>query len=328
MKIPIYHIDAFSSKAFAGNPAGVCPLESWLDDSLLQAIAYENNLSETAFFVPAEKGYHIRWFSPIAEVDLCGHATLATAFVIFNCLPGSMLQSSASSPVSGPRGISDSASSSVSGSTSGNEIIFFSKSGVLKVTRQQDHTTMQEGGGEDLTQQVQGGLQSGLLSMDFPSRTPLPCNAPEDLLEGLQRKPERSAGSGPGVPKPEPLEVLCSEDYFVVFRSESDIMSLTPDMKKLRKLGLRGVIVTAKGDEADFVSRFFAPRLGIDEDPVTGSAHCALIPYWAEKLGRQNLYARQLSARGGELYCTDRGERVVISGRAVKYMEGTITLSR
>ncbi|MEW6380603.1 MAG: PhzF family phenazine biosynthesis protein [bacterium] len=263
MKLPIYQIDAFTSKVFSGNPAAVCPLEQWIDDTLMQAIAEENNLSETAFFVPAEGGYHIRWFTPVAEIGLCGHATLAAAFVIFTFfdLPGQ-----------------------------GNEIVFFSRSGELKVTQQ----------------------SQGMLAMDFPSLVPALCSAiPQDLLEGLGK---------------EPREVLCTEDFMAVFPCESDIGELKPDMEKLRKLGLRGVIITAQGDEADFVSRFFAPRFGIDEDAVTGSAHCSLIPFWARRLNKKSLYARQLSRRGGELYCMDRGDRVIISGRAVKYMEGTITI--
>jgi PhzF family phenazine biosynthesis protein len=258
MEIPIFQIDAFTSRVFGGNPAAVCPLGEWLDDSVLQNIAAENNLSETAFFVPVEDGYHIRWFTPVAEVDLCGHATLASAFVVFTQLDPSLSQ-----------------------------VAFRSRSGILTVTKDGD-----------------------LLSMDFPSQPPGPCKAPGDLLEGLKQKP---------------LEVLCSEDYFVVFSSERDILALEPDMTKLKKLDLRGVIVTAQGDRADFVSRFFAPKFGIAEDPVTGSSHCALIPYWAEKLEKQDLTARQLSRRGGELFCSNRGNRVKIAGRAVKYLEGTIT---
>lgn len=259
MKIPIYQIDAFTSRIFSGNPAAVCPLKRWLEDSLLQAIAQENNLSETAFFVPEKNGYHIRWFTPVAEVDLCGHATLATAFVIFTHLE----QSSA-------------------------EIIFRSRSGSLTVVQ-----------------------EKGLLSMDFPSQPPVPCKAPKALIDGLRR---------------EPVEVLRSEDYVAVFSGENDIVDLHPDMGMLRKLDLRGVMVTAKGSNVDFVSRFFAPKFGVDEDPVTGSAHCALIPYWAGRLNKKNLHAHQVSERGGELFCKDCGDRVSISGRAVTFMEGSITI--
>jgi len=259
MKIPIYQIDAFSNRVFAGNPAAVCPLEEWLGDSLMQAIAQENNLSETAFFVPEGSGYHIRWFTPVAEVDLCGHATLATAFVIFNYLD-----------------------------TSSSQITFSSRSGKLTAVRENE-----------------------LISMDFPAQPPVPCEPPKELLDGLKK---------------EPLEILCSEDYFVVFSSENDVIELNPDMGKLRELDIRGVIVTAKGNKVDFVSRFFAPKLGIDEDPVTGSAHCALTPYWAKKLNKKSVHAHQVSKRGGELFCTDCGDRVVIAGRAAKFMEGSITI--
>ena len=257
--IPIYQIDAFTNRVFSGNPAAVCPLEEWPEDSLLQAIAQENNLSETAFFVPEEGRYHIRWFTPVAEVDLCGHATLATAFFIFNHT-----------------------------NTAGNEILFNSRSGMLKVT-----------------------TENGILAMDFPSQSPIPCETPEELLKALNR---------------EPSEVLCSEDYFVVYPRESDVVGLAPAMEKLKKLSLRGVTVTARGNDADFVSRFFAPKFGIDEDPVTGSAHCALTPYWSKRLGKKKLHARQVSKRGGEIFCEDRGDRVIIAGRAVQYMAGTITI--
>jgi predicted PhzF superfamily epimerase YddE/YHI9 len=260
MNIAIYQIDAFSNRVFAGNPAAVCPIEEWLEDSVLQGIAQENNLSETAFFVPQGNGYHIRWFTPVAEVDLCGHATLASAFVIFNYLD-----------------------------TSRKQVTFDSRSGKLTVGRQKD-----------------------LLSMDFPSQPPVRCRPPRELIEGLGKAP---------------LRVLCSEDYFAVFSSESDIMELKPDMGLLKKLDLRGVIVTAKGNKVDFVSRFFAPKLGVNEDPVTGSAHCALTPYWANKLKKKDLHAHQVSQRGGELFCKDRGNRVIISGKAVQFMEGSITLN-
>ena len=260
MKVPLYQIDAFTSRVFGGNPAAVCPLKEWLDEAVLQAIAQENNLSETAFFVPAEHGYHLRWFTPVAEVDLCGHATLASAYVIFSIMDSSL-----------------------------SRVSFSSRSGMLTVSKEGD-----------------------LLAMDFPSQPPRPCDAPADLLDGLGK---------------EPLEVLRSEDFFVVFSSEGEVRELKPDMAKLNNLPLRGVIVTAQGGgEADFVSRFFAPKYGVPEDPVTGSAHCALIPYWTERLNRKTLKAYQVSKRGGELFCTDHGKRVVIAGRAVKYLEGTIIL--
>jgi PhzF family phenazine biosynthesis protein len=260
MKIPLYQIDAFSSQIFSGNPAAVCPLEQWLEDSIMQAIAQENNLSETAFFVPEGDSYRIRWFTPVAEVDLCGHATLATAFVIFNYFD-----------------------------TLSDHVSFYSKSGELAVVKEEE-----------------------LLSMDFPSQPPVVCRAPRALLDGIGKKP---------------LEVLCSEDYVALFLSENDIIELNPDMALLKKLDLRGIIVTAQGKNVDFVSRFFAPKFGVDEDPVTGSAHCALTPYWANKLNKKNLHAYQMSQRGGELFCKDCGNRVIISGRAVKFMEGSITLN-
>lgn len=259
MKIPLYQIDAFTGHVFHGNPAAVCPFEEWLDDSVMRAIAQENNLSETAFFVKEGEDYRIRWFTPVAEVDLCGHATLASGFVIFNYLDPTI-----------------------------NEVTFHSRSGPLRV-----------------------GRTGELLSMDFPSQPPRSCSQPRELVYGLGG---------------EPLEALCSEDYVVVFQSEGDIRGLDPDMEMLKRLNMRGVIVTARGDEVDFVSRFFAPKLGVDEDPVTGSAHCALIPYWSRRLGKHDLHAHQVSKRGGELFCADHGDRVSIAGRAVKYMEGTITI--
>jgi len=259
MKILLYQVDAFTGRVFCGNPAAVCPLEEWLDEELMQAIAAENNLPETAFFVLETEGYRIRWFTPEAEVDLCGHATLASAFVLFNYIDNTLTR-----------------------------VTFNSKSGPLTVASD----------GE-------------LLSMDFPSQPAKPCPTPRELIEGLGR---------------EPIEVLRSEDYLAVLAGENEVAKLEPDMGSLKKLELRGVIVTAEGEDADFVSRFFAPKFGIDEDPVTGSSHCSLIPYWSAKLGKQKLHALQVSQRGGELFCEDRGDRVLISGRVVKFMEGFISL--
>lgn len=259
MKIPYYQIDAFTNSVFSGNPAGVCLLAEWLNNSVLQSIAAENNLSETAFLVKNEKGYELRWFTPEIEVDLCGHATLASAFVILNCLDNSS-----------------------------DAVRFDSKSGTLKVTRQDD-----------------------LLAMDFPSRKAELCPTPKELVSGL------------GI---EPKEVFRSRDYLAVFDSEDQIKSLQPDMYELSKLDSLGIIVSAAGSESDFVSRFFAPKVGIPEDPVTGSAHSTLIPYWAERLGKSELRAFQLSKRGGELFCKHRGDRVIIAGRAVIYLKGTITI--
>jgi PhzF family phenazine biosynthesis protein len=259
MNIPIYQVDAFSSDVFSGNPAAVCPLPHWLDVRTMQLIARENNLSETAFFVIEGDHYRIRWFTPVEEVDLCGHATLASAFIIFTELDPEI-----------------------------SNVLFDSRSGPLRVERT----------GE-------------MLSLDFPSQPPSVCDPPAELVKGLGMKPSA---------------VLKSSDYFVVFDHEEDIRSLRPNMDLLRKVDLRGVIVTAPGICSDFVSRFFAPRLGIDEDPVTGSAHCALIPYWSKRLGKKDLHALQVSERSGELFCRDMGERVFISGRAVKYLQGIITI--
>jgi PhzF family phenazine biosynthesis protein len=259
MKIPIYQIDAFAEHVFTGNPAAVCPLQEWLDDAVLLAVAQENNLSETAFFVPEGEGYRIRWFTPVAEVDLCGHATLGTAYVILHELEPTL-----------------------------DRVTFRSRSGILSVLREGD-----------------------TLAMDFPAQPPKPCNVPPALPQAL--------GAAP-------VEVLASEDYLVVLPKEEDLVATKPDFSRLQELDLRGIIVTAKGNQADFVSRFFAPKLGVDEDPVTGSAHCALTPYWANRLGKSRLRAHQLSKRGGTLYCEDRGDRVVIAGKAVKYLEGHITI--
>lgn len=258
-RIPLFHVDAFTSRLFAGNPAAVCPLPSWLDDATLQAIAAENNLSETAFFVSRKQHHDLRWFTPTLEVDLCGHATLASAYVIFNFLDKKQ-----------------------------EVAVFESKSGTLRVARSGD-----------------------MLVLDFPTSPPEPCEVPPALLEGL------------GAP---PLEVWGARDYLAVYGSEEEVRRLRPDMARLRTLERRGVIATAAGNASDFVSRFFAPGAGVDEDPVTGSAHCTLTPYWARRLGKDRLHALQVSARGGELFCMPRGDRVAIAGRAVKYFQGVIEL--
>ncbi|HEY3131091.1 MAG TPA: PhzF family phenazine biosynthesis protein [Acidobacteriota bacterium] len=259
LKIPIFQIDAFTGKLFAGNPAAVCPLHSWLSEEILQAIAAENNLSETAYFVPQGRDYRIRWFTPATEVDLCGHATLAAGFVLCSFIEPSH-----------------------------REVNFLSKSGPLRVTRD----------GE-------------LFSLDFPAREPGPCEPPDKLAKALGRPPK---------------QVLAARDYLAVYDSEEEVRSLQPDMELLRDLPRFAVIVTAPGRNCDFVSRFFAPAQGIPEDPVTGSAHCTLIPYWGKRLGKSKLHAFQVSPRGGELFCENQGDRVIISGRAVKYLEGTIEL--
>ncbi len=259
MKLPLYHVDAFAGRVFAGNPAAVVPLERWLDDHTLQAIAAENNLSETAFLVGGRGQYEIRWLTPTTEVDLCGHATLASAHVVFTTLePGS------------------------------KAVSFRSKSGPLIVTRDED-----------------------LLALDFPARPPQPLPVPEALVMAMGRKPR---------------EVFTARDVMAVFDTEEEVRSLLPDREGLAGLEYFAVIVTAPGHEVDFVSRFFAPRQGIPEDPVTGSAHCMLVPYWARRLGKPRLHALQVSPRGGELHCEDRGDRVKIAGRAVQYLEGTIEI--
>jgi len=257
LKIPFYQIDAFTNEQFKGNPAGVCPLEEWIEDELMQNIAAENNLSETAFFVKKGNDYELRWFTPKGEIDLCGHATLATAYVIFNYLHEDL-----------------------------NKIRFSTKSGILEVTR-----------------------KDNLLTMIFPSRKGEKCSVPEALVKGLGKMPR---------------EVYRSRDYMAVFDKEEDILSLRLNMDELKKLDGAGVIVTAKGNEVDFVSRFFAPKLGVDEDPVTGSAHCTLVPYWKDVLNKKEFVAHQLSERGGKLYCKDLGDMIEISGEAVAYLEGYI----
>ena len=259
MDLSIYQIDAFSSCVFEGNPAAVCPLDEWLPDETMQSIAEENNLSETAFFVPKDDGFHIRWFTPASEVDLCGHATLGSAYVLFNILGYK------------------------------NEAIQFdSKSGILVVTKQDDW-----------------------LTLDFPKQPPVYCETPKEIVEAFNK---------------EPIECMMSEDIIAVFENEIDIESANPNFEQLKKLDSRGVIITAKSMRYDLVARFFAPKYGIPEDPVTGSAYTQLAPYWASKLGKQKFKAKQLSSRGGELYCEILGDRVLISGKATKYMVGKITI--
>lgn len=258
MKIPIYQVDAFTNRTFQGNPAAVCPLKEWIDDEVMLNIAAENNLSETAFVVHKfENEYELRWFTPKSEIDLCGHATLATAFVVFNFIDAGL-----------------------------TEVKFHTKSGLLTVTK-----------------------EGSLLTMTFPSREGVQCDVPDALVKGLGKVPK---------------EVYLARDYLAVFESEEDILNLEIDLDELKKLSAFGVIATARGKEVDFVSRFFAPNVGIDEDPVTGSAHCTLIPYWKKVLQKTDFVALQLSERGGKLVCIDLGELVQISGEAVVYLEGNI----
>jgi PhzF family phenazine biosynthesis protein len=261
MRLPIYQVDAFADKLFGGNPAAICPLPQWLPDATMQAIAAENNLAETAFFVREGADYTLRWFTPAVEVDLCGHATLASAHIVFSFLE--------------PK----------------RESVNFQtlKAGTLSVARDDD-----------------------LLVMDFPSRPPAPVEAPAGLLAALGGKPH---------------EVLKARDHLVVYGSAAEVLALTPDFAALGKVDCWAAAATAPGEDGvDFVSRFFAPRQGIDEDPATGSSHCTLVPYWAKRLGKTELNARQLSQRGGTLHCQLRGDRVSIGGRAVLYLEGQITV--
>ncbi len=259
MRLPIYQVDAFTDSLFGGNPAAVCPLEAWLPDAAMQAIAAENNLSETAFFVRDGGDYALRWFTPTVEVDLCGHATLAAGHVVFHYLE--------------PQ----------------RETVSFHtlKAGTLIVTRRAD-----------------------MLVMDFPARPASPAPPPPGLFAALG-----------GAPR----EVLRARDHLIVYDTAAEIVALNPDLAALAKVDCWAAIVTAPGESGvDFVSRFFAPAQGVPEDPVTGSAHCTLVPYWAKRLGKMQLEARQLSRRGGALYCALQGDRVNIGGRAVVYLDGQI----
>lgn len=254
----LYQIDAFTDRLFGGNPAAVVPLQDWLDDETLQAIAAENNLAETAFYVPQGQDYHLRWFTPTMEVDLCGHATLAAAYVLFQIEKAAISQ-----------------------------LTFHTRGGALTVTRNEDW-----------------------LALDFPARPPEPCQEDLSLLTD-------ALGATP-------TWVGKARDYFAVFDSEAEVSQLRPHMAKVAALDCLGVIATAVGQDpdVDFVSRFFAPQAGVPEDPVTGSAHCTLIPYWATQLGKSTLLARQVSQRGGTLRCTHQRSRVIIAGQAVLYLKG------
>ena len=261
MQLPIFQVDAFTNEMFGGNPAAVCPLETWLPAPVMQRIAAENALAETAFFVPRDEAYEIRWFTPEIEMDLCGHATLAAAHVLarhLNCDRPS--------------------------------IQFLSPSGPLTVT-----------------------VSKTLLTLDFPSRKPEPAVAPTEILAAIAQAP---------------VAVFKARDYLLVFEDEETIRALDPDQRQMDQINLDpgGVIVTAPGTKADFVSRFFTPQASIFEDPVTGSAHCSLIPYWSEKLGKDSMRALQLSPREGQLFCTNAGDRVLIGGQAITYMTGEITV--
>jgi len=263
VKIRMFQVDAFADRVFAGNPAAVCPLEAWPEDGLLQAIAAENNLSETAFLVPDGEDFELRWFTPEAEVDLCGHATLASAHVVLGYMQPS-------------------------------------RESVRFHTRERGDLVVRRG-------------EEGRLVMDFPALPPGPV---EDAAE------REAVTAALGAPE---AEVLAALDYVVVLGSEEEVRGLEPDMRDVSRLERRGVAVTARGaDSFDFMSRFFAPKVGVPEDPVTGSAHCELAPLWAERLGRTELRAGQLSRRGGEVACEVAGDRVRLGGRAVLYLEGSI----
>lgn len=260
MKLKLFQVDAFADRPFRGNPAAIVPLEQWLPEATMQAIAAENNLSETAYFVKQGDGYHLRWFTPTREVDLCGHATLASAWVLWEKL--------------GERA---------------SPIRFETRSGELRVTREDEW-----------------------LWLDFPVDPAQPCPVPSALVSGLGRPPR---------------EVLLARNYVAIYDNEAMVRVLTPDFRRLATLGDHGVIATAPGSDCDFVSRFFGPQFGIDEDPVTGSAHCTLTPLWSARLGRTELRARQISHRGGELRCELAGARVLIGGRCAAFLMGEIELN-
>jgi PhzF family phenazine biosynthesis protein len=261
MNLPIFWVDAFTDRVFGGNPAAIVPLESWPDDAILQKIANENGLSETAFFIRTGKGRaDLRWFTPRVEIDLCGHATLGTAHVLYSEL----------GEVESP-------------------FVFDTKSGPLSVVR-----------------------RDSMLELDFPARPAAPAQAPAELVRGLRLKP---------------AEVLRSERMWLcVYSTAEEVAALAPDFGLLASMTPGRFIPTAPGGDCDFVSRFFAPEVGVQEDPVTGSAHSTLVPYWAKRLGKSTFHARQISRRGGELWCALDGERVRMAGRSVLYLRGQISV--
>ena len=261
MQLEIFQVDAFSAEPFGGNPAAVIPLQAWLPDDVLQRIAEENNLSETAYFVRNGETFDLRWFTPTVEVDLCGHATLASAYVLFEQL-GEQAQ----------------------------VLRFNTRSGELRVSRGTD----------------------GLLAMDFPAKQPAVVETPVGLLQALGLTQAQA--------------VYRSDDYVVVIDDALLLDTLKPDFVALSAFDVRGIAVTAAGRGFDFVTRWFGPRVGVNEDPVTGSAHTSLAPFWAERLGKSHLTAEQGGQRKGQLHCELQGDRVIISGKAVLYMQGTIYL--
>lgn len=260
MKLTMYQIDAFAQKVFEGNPAAVIPLNEWIEDELMQKIAMENNLSETVFFVKEQEKYHIRWFTPKAEVDMCGHATLASAYVIFEEL-----------------------------NEQENEIVFSSKSGDLIVKKEKD----------------------GLLSMDFPIQKINQCETPQQIIDSFAQKP---------------IACYKSMDYIVIFEDEKDIVDAQPNLEVLKSLDARGVCIASVSQKYDFVTRFFAPKYGINEDPVTGSTFTQLVPYFSKTLDSDKFSCKQLSPRGGEVFCKLKEDRVEISGFCMKFLEATIEI--
>jgi len=264
MRIPLFQVDAFTSQPFAGNPAAVCPLDRWLDDGLLRKVAAENNLSETAFLVPNGPDYELRWFTPRCEVKLCGHATLASAYVVLNLLKPEL-----------------------------QEVRFATRfRGTLTVRKEGDR-----------------------FAMDLPAMPSTPCaSVPDELVRALGAAPLSA------------LLVEAGDEYMAVYETENAIRNIRPDYARLEQLHPFAVVITAPGENADFVSRYFAPSYGVPEDPVTGVAHCALAPYWAGRMGKTHLHARQVSERGGELWCEMQGARVVLKGNAVLTVQGELLI--
>jgi PhzF family phenazine biosynthesis protein len=259
MKLPVYQIDAFTNRLFRGNPAAVVILNDWLSDEILQTISAENNLSETAFVIPRSDGAPLRWFTPTVEVDLCGHATLAAAHVLFQH--------------------------------------YFPSLETVEFSTKRDRLTVSRDG--------------HLFRMDFPARPAISVEITQSLISALNVKPR---------------EIWLAEKLMAVLDSETEVRDFRPDLERIAALEADGVIITAAGDTVDFVSRYFAPKVGIPEDPVTGSAHCVLVPYWSTRLGKNRLVAKQVSSRGGDLLCEMRGDRIDIAGNAVEYLHGEITL--
>lgn len=261
MKIPFYQLDAFTDQQFAGNPSAVCPLEAWIDEELMKKIARENNPSETSFIVKGDGHYELRWFTPNKELDLSGHGTLSSAYIIFTVLEPGL-----------------------------DRVWFKTKSGMLEVYQERDH-----------------------LAMELPSRPAVKSEMPYELVLALGKLPKS-------------VYRYATRDYMVIYDDEDQILDLDPDFEELLKVQTHGVICTAPGKDVDFVSRYFSPITGKDEDAVTGSAHCTLTPYWSGVLGKKIMNAKQLSKRGGSLVVEDLGEHIKLMGKVMTYMEGVITV--